>query len=100
VAPLPAYNEHLLRDVGAMNLALAVVLGVAAATLDRRLATTALAAYLVFALPHLGFHLNHLEPFGTVDAIAQLAALGALAVLPLALLALVHRAHAPVDPDP
>ena len=62
VAPLPACNEHLLRDFGGMNLALAVVLGVAAATLDRRLATTALVAYLVFALPHLVFHLNHLEP--------------------------------------
>lgn len=108
VGPLPAYNEHLIRDFGGMNLALAVVFGVAAATLDRRLTRTALAAYLVFAVPHLAFHLNHLEPFGTVDAVAQSAALVALAVLPLPLLALVRRAPTrggtrpaarPSDPD-
>jgi hypothetical protein len=27
VAPLPAYNEHLVRDFGGMNLAMAVVFG-------------------------------------------------------------------------
>jgi hypothetical protein len=74
VALLGAYNEHLLRDFGGMNLAMAVVFGVAAASLDRRLAATVLVAYLVFAVPHLVFHLNHLEPFGTVDAVAQVAA--------------------------
>jgi hypothetical protein len=82
-----------------MNLAMAVVFGVAAASLDRRLATTALAAYLVFAVPHLVFHLNHLGPFGTSDAVAQPAALVALAVLPLLLLTLIghqnKRAHPP-----
>jgi hypothetical protein len=82
VGPLPAYNEHLIRDFGGMNLALAVVFAVAAATLDRRLAGTALVAYLIFAAPHLAFHLNHMEPFGTIDAITQTAALGALAALP------------------
>ena len=94
VALLPAYNEHLIRDFGAMNLALAVVFGVAAVTLDRRLAATALAAYLVFALPHLLFHLQHLEPFGTVDAVAQVVTLVVAAVLPLPLLALLHRTRA------
>ena len=71
MAPLPAYNEHLIRDFGGMNLAMAVVFGAAAVTLDRWLSTTALVAYLVFALPHLVFHLDHLAPFGTVDAVAQ-----------------------------
>lgn len=93
VALLPAYNEHLIRDFGGMNLALAVVFGVAAATLDRRLTRTVLVAYLVFAMPHLVFHLNHLAPFGTVDAVAQSAALVALALLPLLLLTLVGRHH-------
>jgi hypothetical protein len=100
VALLPAYNEHLVRDFGAMNLAMAVVFGVAAATLDRRLATTALVAYLVFALLHLVFHLQHLEPFATVDAVAQVVTLVVAAALPLPLLALVHRGHARHRPDP
>jgi hypothetical protein len=100
VGPLPAYNEHLIRDFGGMNLAMAVVFGVAAATLDRRLAGTALVAYLVFAVPHLVFHLNHLRPFGPVDAIVQTAALVALAVLPLLLLALVGRVNKRAHPPP
>jgi hypothetical protein len=100
VGLLPAYNEHLVRDFGGMNLAMAVVFGVAAATLDRRLAATALVAYLVFAVPHLVFHLNHLEPFGTVDAIAQPAVLVVLAVLPLLLLTLVARVNNRAHPPP
>jgi hypothetical protein len=98
VAPLPAYSEHLIRDFGGMNLAMAVVFGVAAATLDRRLATTALVAYLVFAVPHLVFHLNHLGPFGTVDAVARPAALVVLAVLPLLLLPLAGRDNTRAQP--
>jgi hypothetical protein len=94
VASLPAYNEHLVRDFGGMNLAMAVVFGVAAVTLDRRLAVTALVAYLVFALPHMAFHLQHLEPFATADAAAQVVTLVAAAVLPLPLLALARRGHA------
>jgi hypothetical protein len=100
VGPLPAYNEHLIRDFGGMNLALAVVFAVAAATLDRRLARTALVAYLVFATPHLVFHLNHLAPFATVDAVAQTAALVALAVLPLPLLTLAGRLNTRAHPPP
>jgi hypothetical protein len=92
VALLPAYNEHLIRDFGGMNLAMAVVFGVAAVTLDRRMATTALVAYLVFALPHLIFHLDHLEPFGAVDVVAQVVTLVVAALLPLPLLALLLRA--------
>jgi hypothetical protein len=95
VATLPAYNEHLVRDFGGMNLAMAVVFGVAAATLDRRLTTTVLVAYLVFAVPHLAFHLQHLEPFGTVDAVAQGVTLAVAALLPLPLLVLARRASAP-----
>jgi hypothetical protein len=78
-----------------MNLAMAVVFGVAAATLDRRLVNTALVAYLVFAVPHLTFHLQHLEPFGTVDAVAQAVTLVASAALALPLLALARRAVLP-----
>jgi hypothetical protein len=49
---LPPYNEHLLRDVGGLNLALAVVLGASALIMDRRLISTALLAYLTFATYH------------------------------------------------
>ncbi len=90
VANLPSYNEHVLRDFGGLNLALAVVFGVAAVTLHPVLVRAVLAGYLVFAVPHLVFHLNHLQPFGRTDAAAQTVALTAVAVLPVALLALTR----------
>ncbi|MEG3630369.1 hypothetical protein [Streptomyces poriticola] len=45
VSYLPPYNEHLLRDFGVPSLALAVVLGAAVATMERRLVLAAPAAH-------------------------------------------------------
>jgi hypothetical protein len=44
-----------MRDYGAMNLALGVVTMVAAITMGRLIVRTTLAAYIVFAIPHLVF---------------------------------------------
>jgi hypothetical protein len=52
VAPLPPYNEHLIRDVVAFSLALTVVLAATARTLDRTMARVALVALSVYAVPH------------------------------------------------
>lgn len=94
VALVPPYSEHLMRDVGALNLALAVVATVAAVTLQRLMVGTALVAYLVFSVPHLVFHATHLEPFPRGEAIGQTIALAVGVVLPLALLALSARPRA------
>jgi len=72
VALLPPYNEHLVRDVGALSLAITVMLVVAAVTADRRVSATALAAYAVYAVPHTLFHGLHLHGFSVEDAIAQM----------------------------
>lgn len=55
------YNEHLLLDFGAMNLAPALMLGVAARTMDRRLLRTALQSALLFWTVHFFIHLRHLH---------------------------------------
>lgn len=91
VALVPPYSEHLMRDVGALNLALAVVAAVAAVTVNRLMAGTTLIAYLVFSVPHLVFHVIHLEHFPRDEAIAQTVALAIGVVLPLALLVAVAR---------
>jgi hypothetical protein len=57
VSTLGPYNEHLVRDVGALNLALGVLLATAALLLERRLVQVSLIAYLVYAVPHFAFHL-------------------------------------------
>src|SRR5881409_37557 len=59
--PLGPYDEHLVRDVGALNLGLAAAALVAAITLTRSATATAAAAWLVYSLPHLVFHALHGE---------------------------------------
>ena len=71
VALLPEYNEHLTRDVGALSLALTVVLVAAAWWPERRLVRIALIAFAVYAIPHAVFHATHLEGFPSVDGAAQ-----------------------------
>src|SRR3982074_960960 len=73
-------TEHRLSDVGSLSLASVLVLAVAAVCMERRIAYTALAASLVFAVPHFVFHAAHLEHFPPADAVAQTVVL-AIAVL-------------------
>ena len=61
VALLPEYNEHLTRDVGALSLALTVLLVAAARWPERRLVRVALVALGVYAIAHTVFHATHLE---------------------------------------
>jgi hypothetical protein len=91
VAYLPPYNEHLMRDVGGLNLALLIVIVVAAVTLDRLVVRTALAAVLFFAVVHFIFHATHLENFPRGDAIGQTVSLGVTVLLPALLLWLSFR---------
>jgi hypothetical protein len=51
------YNEHLARDVGGLVNGLAVVALIAAFTLSKPLLSATVAGWLVYALPHLGYHL-------------------------------------------
>lgn len=86
VEVLPAYNEHLTRDVGGLNLALAVLLGAAAVRLTPGFVRTAAVAALFYGAPHFTYHLLHLDAFGWVDAAANVVALGFGVAAPLALL--------------
>lgn len=90
VAMNPPYSEHLMRDYGAMNLALAVVSLIAAVTMEQLMVRAALAAYLVFAIPHLLFHLTHHQHYTTTAAVTETTALVVAALLPAALLALTR----------
>jgi hypothetical protein len=71
VALLPPYNEHLVRDVGALNLGLAVVLAGAALRADRATVRLAAIAALVVAVPHTAYHALHLSHFPPAEALAQ-----------------------------
>ncbi|MGI5349673.1 hypothetical protein ACQEU8_15960 [Streptomyces sp. CA-250714] len=86
VSGLPPFNDHLMRDVGAGTLAYVLVLAVAAVTMEPRMVRTALAANLVFTVPHCTYHAFHLDPFSTADAVSQMVALGFGVLIPALLL--------------
>jgi hypothetical protein len=88
---IPPFSEHLMRDYGAMNLSLALVFVVAAITMERRMVRIALGAYLLFAIPHLIFHVTHLENFTTAAAVGQTIILAVAVLLPIALLIVTGR---------
>jgi hypothetical protein len=80
------YNEHLVRDVGGLYLALAVA-GIVA-LLCRPGATTVMlgGAWTAFAVLHLAYHLHHLDGFAPVDVVGNVVALGGTLLLALTLL--------------
>jgi hypothetical protein len=71
VSPLGPYDEHLVRDVGALSLALTVVLVAALVAPDRRLVLVAGLAYLAWAVPHLVFHLTADDVLSAGDRVAS-----------------------------
>jgi hypothetical protein len=91
VSTLGPYNEHLVRDYGALNLAMAVLLLAAALLLERHLVQVALITWLVFEVPHFIFHLGQTHHFSTESNVAQLSGLALLIVLPLVLLFLLPQ---------
>jgi hypothetical protein len=91
VSLAPPYSEHLMRDFGAMNLALAVVTFVAATTMEQLMVRTALVAYIVFAIPHLLFHVTHHRHYPATAAISETATLVVAVMLPVALLTISRK---------
>jgi hypothetical protein len=75
VAPDGPYNEHLMRDYGALNLALGVLAVCAAIWLARALVAGAAIAWIVYSIPHIAYHALNGEPFDTGDHVAIVASL-------------------------
>jgi hypothetical protein len=69
------FNEHLVRDVGALNLALAFVAALALVTGSALVARAAGGAALIYGVPHLAYHALNLDGFGGGDAAALLTSL-------------------------
>src|SRR5882724_2738784 len=89
VSALPPYNEHLERDFGATGLALAVLAGLAAFWMERRVVQVAAISLFVAGIPHLAYHATTTSHYSTGDNIASLTGLALDALLPLAVLHLV-----------
>jgi hypothetical protein len=70
---LPPYNEHLTRDVGALGVALTLVLATVAVRADAWSCRVAALAFGAYAAPHTVFHVTHLHGLTAADAVAQTA---------------------------
>ena len=86
ISPDGPYNQHLIRDVGELNLALLVVVVAAAVTLSLPLVRAALVATLVNGVLHVVYHVGHVDMFSSSD---QVAIIGSLVLAPVVALVLL-----------
>jgi hypothetical protein len=89
VAPDGPYNEHLVRDFGGLNLALAVVTAAALASRRASMATTVALAWLAYGIPHFTYHLHHLDLYDGIDVVGNVV--GTFSTVGAALLVLLPQ---------
>lgn len=87
------FNEHLIRDVGALYLALALAGLLVLVWRTYRESALVAAAWATFSIPHFWYHLHHLDVYDTFDRIANVVALGGTVLIALALLIPPRRSH-------
>jgi alkylhydroperoxidase family enzyme len=95
---LPAYSEHLVRDLGGLYLATAGVLVGAALVMSRATVVIACVSWLLFALPHAIYHGFNLDPYPTSDAIANAVVVTGAVLLPAWVLAMGARRRPVTSP--
>lgn len=77
------YNEHLVRDVGGLNLALAAVVLAIAVWGSGQLLRAAAVGVLLYSAPHLAYHATHLDVYGAADRVWLLVSLSLVVLAPL-----------------
>ncbi len=91
------FNEHLVRDVGGLNLALAAVLIAAIITLSRPMIIAASVASLLSGIPHLVYHIVNNDGLDSGDVAASLGGLALFAIVPIALIAISPKVSIPTE---
>ena len=86
VSALPPYNEHLERDFGGAGLGLALLAGLAAFWMERRLVQAAAISLFAAGFPHLAYHATTTGHYSSGDNAASLTGLALDVLLPLAVL--------------
>jgi hypothetical protein len=84
------FNEHLIRDVGGLNLGLGLSAVLALAFPQTRVIQAVCVTALAFGLPHYVYHLEHLSALPHLsDRIANVMTLGLNVTVPAVLVAFV-----------
>lgn len=89
------YNEHYIRDVGALYVGFLVLFVWAAARPTAALVTAVAAAWAVVQAPHLVYHLAHDEGLTRSEWLMQGTALAGVFVVAVALALAGRRLSAP-----
>lgn len=86
------FNEHLIRDVGGLNLGLGLAAIFALRFPQARVIQAVSLVIFVYSLPHYVYHLTHLSVLPTtLDQVANIVLLGLNVFLPLALMVSAPR---------
>jgi hypothetical protein len=83
VSLLPPYNEHLVTDVGGLQLAFGLLFAWAAYRPSRDLVVPLCLAWTVSQALHFLFHITNLDGYDTSDAVGQSLALAVVVLVPL-----------------
>ena len=83
---LGPFNEHFVKDVGAMYLALAALSALTIVYIaNKTLVMVAAVSWSIFNLLHLIYHMTMLGMYGTRDAVGNAVSLSLILLLSLAL---------------
>ena len=93
------YNEHLMRDVGALNLAILVVFVLAALRPSRERTRLAAIVAIVWGLPHLIYHSFNTDGLGASDVVLNLGGLAIFVGLPVTVLVASAPSSHPIPDD-
>ena len=85
------FNEHLVRDVGTLNLALAAIAVAALVRPLRYLVMVYAAAELLYTVPHWLYHATHLDGYEAADQVGLMITLGISVLAPIVLVLLSSR---------
>lgn len=88
------FNEHLLRDFGALNLALGVLAVCAFIWVTRPMLIATALAWLAYSIPHIVYHATHLDGYETGD---QTGIIGGLLLIPVICVLLFFAAGRLID---
>ena len=88
------FNEHLVRDVGGLNLAISAILIAAFITLSRPMIIAASVATLLYGIPHLAYHIANTTGLATSDLIVSIGGLALFAAVPVALIVVSGKVSA------
>lgn len=86
------YNEHLVRDVGGLNLALGLATALALAAPSRHAQSALAWGWAINGVTHFAYHVNHLGPFDTLTAVIVALITASTPVLAGVALASLHGA--------